>query len=97
MSENFQVVNTDTLTHFMMENNINTIDFLKVNAEGAEYDVMFNTPSNILERIKFMLVEMHPSEKEKELLKYLEDHGFAIEVINSFEEGTKKNVTARRL
>lgn len=38
---------------------INRIDFLKMDIEGAEYDIFFNTPKSVFSKIKHISMEYH--------------------------------------
>lgn len=61
---------------------VRTCDFLKLDCEGAEYDILYNTPPDYLKRIRKIVLEYHAqSEKQTtagKLAAYLESHGFEI-------------------
>jgi FkbM family methyltransferase len=52
-------------------------DFLKMDIEGAEYDVIFNAPRNVLSKVEHLFIECHPLEgrDEKKLQSFLEGTG----------------------
>ena len=74
----WQSIKTDTLTNFMTDNHLNRVNYMKVNVEGAEYDILLSTPGEILRRIELMNIEFHPSKyhDDRELTQYLEQCGF---------------------
>ncbi|TFG93597.1 MAG: FkbM family methyltransferase [Syntrophobacterales bacterium] len=53
------------------ENNIEKCDFLKLDCEGAEHDVLYNTPAAYLARIDQMAIEVHQGKNEGENLESL--------------------------
>jgi len=61
--------------------NISTCDFLKVDCEGAEYDILLSTPGDVLNKIQTIVMEYHNSDKhnQSEIVTYLKGHGFKIE------------------
>lgn len=48
-----------TLQDVFQENQVSTCDFLKIDAEGAEEDILLNTPSEIIKKIKSLTLEWH--------------------------------------
>ena len=79
-----ETVQATTLGDIIRDNNIERIDYLKVDVEGAEYDILFNCPANILAKVKHMVMEYHEFEGDKrnhrDLVKLLESHGFHVVV-----------------
>jgi FkbM family methyltransferase len=76
-------VQMKSLSSILQEKNISTIDLLKIDIEGAEYEVI----PDILERnvdLKQLQMEIHPDlfpdgqKKTRELIKKLNQHGFKI-------------------
>jgi hypothetical protein len=66
-----------------------TIDLLKMDCEGSEYEIIFYTPIDLVSRINVMLIEVHDlSEKfnVKTFSKYLISIGYKVEYtpINGF-------------
>lgn len=53
------MVPTISLEDLMVSNNIYAIDFLKMDCEGAEYDILLNCPKRILDKIKKISMEYH--------------------------------------
>lgn len=50
-------IETITIEQLFRENNIKEADVMKVDIEGAEYDLLINTPDHILKRVKFLTLE----------------------------------------
>ncbi len=71
-SNTYELTKTISLEHIFGLCNIDMIDYLKVDCEGAEYDLLMNKD---LSRINFMVVEFHPGflgkEKMKELIMHI--------------------------
>src|SRR5439155_22097922 len=58
-------------------------DFLKIDCEGAEYDIMFHATADTLRRIRHISMEYHDgvtSHSHGELRAFLEKHGFRVQV-----------------
>lgn len=75
------VINCISLKDIFDLNNIQRCNFMKIDCEGAEYDILFNTPQNYLDRIDKISMEYHNLDKKrnkKTLLKFLEKIGFKI-------------------
>jgi FkbM family methyltransferase len=67
-------VNCVTLKDIFDDNNLVSCDFLKMDCEGAESEIIFNCPVDYLSRIKQFAIEMHGDAAP--LKKYLRDNGF---------------------
>ncbi|MDP2757377.1 MAG: FkbM family methyltransferase [Desulfurivibrionaceae bacterium] len=53
------------------ENNIEKCDFLKLDCEGSEYSILYNTNTEYLSRIDQMAIEVHQGKNEGENLESL--------------------------
>jgi len=62
-----------TLSEIFKENNLNNCDLLKLDCEGAEYDILYNTPEDILNKIDQMAIEVHSGKNEKDNLQSLKE------------------------
>ncbi len=70
-----------TLTSVMDSNKIEQIDFLKIDTEGAEYDILLSTPASYFSRISRIGLETHDwmtEQKGPVLKKFLEELGFSV-------------------
>jgi FkbM family methyltransferase len=75
-------VESVSLADFLKSEKISRIDFLKMNCEGAEYEILLGCPSAILKKIRMMSVEYHPvpGHGQQEIRELLERNGFAVRV-----------------
>ena len=71
-----------TLENIFDENRITNCDLLKLDCEGAEYDILMNTKKEIFEKIKLISLEYHNiiNHDGYELKKFLEIVGFLVAV-----------------
>jgi len=72
-----------TLRNIIDDNNLVEVNLLKLDCEGAEYEILYSTDAIALKKIKRMLIEVHPLDDEKRNEKYLASflsaNGFATE------------------
>ncbi|MFC1669094.1 FkbM family methyltransferase [Spirochaetota bacterium] len=80
VSDEYEIVKANTLTNYMVENKIEHCNFMKINCEGAEFEIILSSPKETLRKIKLMLILYHcdfnKNHTEKELIKYLKKCGF---------------------
>ena len=78
-SEDFQVI---TLAQIIDQFELEKIDFLKIDCEGSEYDILYNLESSIYAKIKVISLEFHDFKEEKKsglsLTLFLAQHRFKI-------------------
>lgn len=77
-----QRVSSTTLSSFIQDNHIPHIDFLKMDCEGAEYDILFHCPQPVLRSIKKISMEYHDLDQKRNhppLISFLQKHGFIVE------------------
>lgn len=71
-----------SLTDIINQNNLPQIDLLKMDCEGSEYDIIYNTDKNYIQRIKILVAEVHDLDNEKNnitaLTIYLKSLGFSV-------------------
>jgi len=67
----FKMINVQqiTLKDYMIEKNINKIDFLKIDTEGYEFEILKGA-DNFLEKIQFLILEHHYHDMIKKNYKY---------------------------
>jgi FkbM family methyltransferase len=58
-SPNFISIECITLKDIFDNNGIQFCDFLKIDCEGAEYDILFNTPTEYFNKIDKIVLEYH--------------------------------------
>ncbi|MBU2576886.1 MAG: FkbM family methyltransferase [Nanoarchaeota archaeon] len=73
-------IETVTLKEVFDKNNIASCDFLKIDCEGAEYEILYNTPREYLDKIKSITLEYHKNGDPKELKGFLEKANFEVEI-----------------
>jgi FkbM family methyltransferase len=87
---NVQMVQCTTIRDIMRENSLEKIDFMKVNCEGAEYEILGNCSQEDLSRIGCLRVEYHNFDTDqrngKALTALLEKSGFEIERYTAYVE-----------
>jgi len=78
-----QSVNCVTLSEIIEDLPLEKIDLLKLNCEGAEYEILGNCARDHLDRIRNIRLEYHVLDTEKNngdsLCRLLEESGFTIE------------------
>ena len=76
-----------TLADIFFQNNIARCHFLKIDCEGAEYEILYNTPKNIFEKIDRIAMEYHlppfyglndREHNPEQLAAFLRNTGFAV-------------------
>ena len=77
-------VATATPAEFMREHRIEGVDLIKVDTEGAEYDILTSFDSAVLSKVKWIIGELH-GERDFELLAYL-SQWFDISMKKSFRK-----------
>jgi len=79
-----ETVQATTLTDIITANNIEQINFLKMDVEGAEYDILLNCPTETFKKVKCIVMEYHEFEGDqrnhRDLVKLLQSSGFHVEI-----------------
>lgn len=79
-----------TLTDVIRANALHTVDLLKMDCEGSEYDILYHTDPDLIRRIGRMVVEVHDVDGDRHNIgafnAYLEslDYTTTHQPINSF-------------
>ncbi len=78
----FVEVNSTTIEGAMKENNIEKIDLLKMDIEGAEYKIFYSMKDETLKKIQRIAMECHEIDKNKNnpksLVAFFEKKGFKV-------------------
>lgn len=81
-SAHSETVNVTTIPDIIATQRIARIDLLKMDVEGAEYDILFNCPDETLAKIQRVVMEYHEFAGEKrnrlDLARLLEKQGFHV-------------------
>jgi FkbM family methyltransferase len=81
-------VNTISLKDIVEQNGIKRIDFLKLDCEGAEFEILFGCPDNVLDTIQKISMEYHSLDNEnnvESLRKFLTEKGFKVKTQHFFD------------
>ncbi len=82
--ENYIEVHAITLQRIMDDNNLERIDFLKLDCEGSEGSILMSTPRGYLERIQKVAMEFHDNVsqlKHDEIQRLMEEVGFVTSLV----------------
>lgn len=97
----FEKVNVTTIAEIVSLYDLQEIDFLKIDCEGSEYDILFNLDDMLYKKIHVISVEFHDlKEKTKcgnALVVFLKSKGFEIPeftYINSISNVNAGHITA---
>ncbi len=74
-------VKTETLQNFMDKHRVDHIDFLKMDCEGAEVDILFNLPVAKLKKIRKIAMEYHDNitgVPHTKIVQFLRKNGFTV-------------------
>jgi FkbM family methyltransferase len=88
--EKFVEVNANTLDHVLQLNGIREVNWIKIDVEGAEFELLKGA-TNILSKSKdiSLLIEVHFQEYYKPILEFLNFYNFKIEFDKTYENGEK--------
>jgi FkbM family methyltransferase len=67
-------VPAQSLAFIIEQNNLEKIDLLKLDCEGSEYDIIYNTNASVLRKINMMVIEVHEIDGNKNNLKSLNEY-----------------------
>lgn len=70
-NNDIQKVDAISLNEFILINNISSIDLLKLDCEGSEYPILFDSPDSVWPIIKGMAIEAHNLDNDKRNVDYL--------------------------
>ena len=82
--------NSISLKQIFDDNNIDHCDFLKLDCEGSEYEIIKNLPSHYFQKIQKMIIEYHMADTHPELLdeliKILKSQNYKLEIKKLFND-----------
>ena len=84
-------INVISLSECIEKYDIEKIDFLKMDCEGAEFEIILGLTDETLKKIKKMSIEVHMMRKEfavEDLMKFLQQHDFTVNIKSTFYEMT---------
>lgn len=77
-----QKVQAITLEKILNRHNLGQVDLLKIDAEGAEFQIIEDSPFEIFDRVSHIFLEYHdwvPNGNHKRLKKFLEARGYKVD------------------
>jgi FkbM family methyltransferase len=98
-NEKFIEVNANTLDNLLQKNGISQVNWIKIDVEGAEFEVLKGS-ANILSTSKdiSLLIEIHnPGDTNhyKQIIDFLKPYNFKIEFEKIYESGERHMVTTK--
>jgi FkbM family methyltransferase len=76
------VVPCTTLARILDDHGLQRVDMLKLDCEGAEYEILYNTPGSYFDRIREIRMEYHnlpePRANVQELRSFLAERGYDV-------------------
>ena len=75
---------TVSLKTLFSENKLEKINILKMDCEGAEYDILFNAPAEVIKKIDNIVMEYHNIENHNvsEIIDFLKKNGFKVKQLS---------------
>lgn len=92
-------VEARSLTSIIEENGLHQVDLLKLDCEGSEYDIIYNTEPSVLTKAKMMVIEVHQIDSDRHNLdaldRYLASIGYKNKILpvqegSFYMQSTKK-------
>jgi FkbM family methyltransferase len=78
------LVPTQTIDQFMAEQDLDYVDVLKIDVEGAEYEIIYSTGFRVAApKIQKIIGEFHSDHQVSELVSTLQSLGYLVRVDNS--------------
>ncbi|MCX8178487.1 MAG: FkbM family methyltransferase [Candidatus Aenigmarchaeota archaeon] len=78
-TEKYEIVNCITLEEIFKNENIERCNFLKIDCEGCEHNIILNTPYYIFDKIDKICIEYHDFKNyKKEIINFLRRMSFNI-------------------
>lgn len=81
LNMNSVTVPANSLANILQEEKLDHVDFLKLDCEGSEYPIIYDSPASIWQGIQSLFIEVHPMDEKTRnihcLVKFLEEKGYA--------------------
>jgi len=88
-----EYVDAFSLRDFVYNNNIEKIDFLKIDCEGAEFEIFLNLEKEVLKKINRISAEIHEYDSINsinQLKEFFEKNNFSVKISKILEKPTMK-------
>jgi len=85
-------IKTISLRDIINEYKITKIDFLKLDCEGSEYEILLNLDKISLDKIERIVAEMHPDIEDykiKDVIDFLNVHKFDVKIIKPTQDDSE--------
>jgi len=89
-NDKYHKIQTVTLGSFIISNSIDHVDLLKLDCEGAEFDILPSMDKDVLSMVRKIRMEFHS--KPDELVVDLCQQGFVVDKINGNDLWLKNNL-----
>jgi FkbM family methyltransferase len=92
-------VGSTTLTDLIAYHDIDKVDLIKLDCEGAEYEILMSTPHETLVRVKHIIMEYHDiddMQNHHRLVAFLESQGFDVKCHRNYVHDEIGYLFARR-
>ena len=89
-SNKYSIIDCIALEDVLFNNGITKVDLLKLDCEGAEYEILYSTSREYLDRIDRIIIEYHDFEdtgnRIDELIEFLSKKGFKSEIVKRYSQ-----------
>jgi FkbM family methyltransferase len=85
--DNFNVIKVKaiSLEQIVETNNLDCVDLLKLDCEGSEYPIIYETPRKVWDKVKMVYMEDHPLDQDKRnhasAVNFLQSLGFTCDSV----------------
>lgn len=86
-SQSLITASSKTIEEIFQTDSIDKIHLIKLDCEGAEYPILFNTPDYIYSRIERVVMEYHDSIgkfNHQDLVSFMENEGYIVSTYSNF-------------
>jgi hypothetical protein len=98
-NENYAEVNADTLDNILKQNGVNQVDWIKIDVEGAEFEVLKGSIETLSSKNMSLLVEIHnindPSHYNN-VIELLKHHNYEMTFEQLYEGSGEGHVIFRK-
>ena len=77
---NSETVNVESINSVFKENKLEDNIFVKLDCEGAEYEIVLGMKENYFKKVNAIIMEYHDKSKLKEIMQKLSSNGFHLEL-----------------
>lgn len=81
------LVDATTLHDLFYAEKLEHVDLLKMDCEGAEYEILFNMPIEVLHRVERIIMEYHDVDEMRShtaLMRFLQNRGYEVKCYSNF-------------